>query len=77
LIFFPDEAGPSLQQIAIEKVLQREQRLEEEEESHRIEPNDSDDVSLWVKWMKWTDTFRGKDPAVRKLSCSSANDSLF
>lgn len=59
--------GPSLQQIAIEKVLRRERRLEEAEESRRIEANGSDDISIWHKWMKWTDTFREKDLAVRKV----------
>jgi hypothetical protein len=47
-------------------VLQQECRLEEEEASRRIEPNGSDDVSLWHKWMQWTETFSGKDLAVRK-----------
>ena len=41
-----NEIGPSLQDIAIQNVLQRERQLEEEEESHCIELNDSDDVSL-------------------------------
>ena len=61
-LFLFDETGPSLQEIAIEKVLQREQRLEEEDESRRIEPNGKDDINLWDKFMKWTETFRGKDP---------------
>jgi hypothetical protein len=55
-----------LQDIAIEKVLQRERQLEEAEESRRIEANGSDDVSIWGDFMQWTDTFNGKDPAVRK-----------
>ena len=41
-----DDTEPSLQQVAIEKVLQRECRLEEEEESRRIEANTSDDISI-------------------------------
>ena len=55
-----------MQQIAIEKLLRRECRLEEAEESRRIEVNGSDDVSIWQNFMQWTDTFHGKDPVVRK-----------
>ena len=69
--------GLSLQDIAIEKVLQREHRLEEEEESRRIESNGSDDISLWHKWMKWSEIFRGKDTAVRKFSYSLLTILLF
>ena len=67
----------SLQDIVIEKILQREHRLKKEEESRRIKPNDSDDISLWHKWMKWPETFRGKDPVVRKLSYSLLTILLF
>jgi hypothetical protein len=55
-----------LQQVAIEKVLQRECRLEEEEESRRIEANTSDDISIWHEFMQWPETFRGTDLVVRK-----------
>lgn len=61
-----NDVGPSLQQIAIEKVLERERQLNEEEESRRIEPNGKDDISLWEQWMQWDKTFKGKDPKVRK-----------
>jgi hypothetical protein len=56
----------SLQDIAIEKVLQRDHRLEEAEETRRIEANGSDDLSRWHNFMRWTDTFHGKDLEVRK-----------
>lgn len=69
-IFIPellfDDIEPSLQEVAIEKVLQRERLLEKEEESHRIEANASDDVSIWHRFMQWPETFRGKDLAVSK-----------
>lgn len=52
----------SLQEIAIEKVLQQERRLQEEEESRRIEANVNDDVNI----MQWTDIFRDKDLAISK-----------
>ena len=61
-----DDIEPSLQQVAIEKLLQRECRLEEEEESRRIEANTSDDISIWHEFMQWPETFRGKDLVVRK-----------
>jgi Orsellinic acid/F9775 biosynthesis cluster protein D len=51
-IFTNNDVGLSLQQIAIEKVLERECQLNEEEESRRIEPNGKDDVSLWEQWMQ-------------------------
>jgi hypothetical protein len=66
IIIGEGEGGPLLQDVAIENVLQREHQLEEEEESHRIEANASDDVSIWHQWMQWTETFRGKDLAVLK-----------
>ena len=56
-----DDVEPSLQEIAIQKLLQRECPLDKEEESRRIEPNDKDDYSLWHKWMQWDQTFCGKD----------------
>jgi hypothetical protein len=55
-----------LQQIAIEKVLEHERQLIEEEESRHVEPNGKDDVSLWKNWIQWNTTFKGKDPKVRK-----------
>ena len=45
-----------LQEIAIEKVLQRERRLEEEERSHRIEPNGKDDTMPWQEFTRWPET---------------------
>ena len=61
-----DDIEPSLRQVAIKKVLQRECRLEKEEESRRIEANTSDDISIWHEFMQWPETFRGKDLVVRK-----------
>lgn len=72
VVYFTDDIEPSLQEIAIEKVLQQERRLQEKEESRRIEANASDDVSIWHKFMQWTDTFRDKDLAVRKKKTSKA-----
>ena len=73
-VFFPlfsqipnaNDIGPSLQEVAIEKVLQHERRVVEEEESHRIEPNASDDTTPWLRFTQWKGTFRGKDLRVRK-----------
>lgn len=55
-----------MQQIAIQKVLERDRRLNEEEESRRIESNGKDDENIWHKRMHWNDTFRGKDLKVKK-----------
>lgn len=61
--------GLSLQQTAIQKVLQRERQLQEEEKSRRIQPNGSDDVSIWAGFMQWDKTFdETKDLRVRKIN---------
>jgi hypothetical protein len=66
-LYSNDTVGPSLQQIAaIERVLERERQLNEEEESRGIESNGKDDINLWVKWMQWDKTFKGKDRKVRE-----------
>jgi hypothetical protein len=68
---FTDDIEPSLQEIAIEKMLQQEYRLQEKEESRRIEANASDDISIWHRFMQWTDTFRDKDLAVSKKTLNA------
>jgi hypothetical protein len=69
-MFANDDVGPSLQQIAaVQKVLMQEHELQEEEKSHRIQSNSSDDVSIWARFMQWDKTFdETKDLRVRKQS---------
>jgi len=67
-MFTNNHIGPSLQEIAIENVLQREHQLQEEEKSRRIQSNGSDDVSLWARHMQWDKTFdETKDLRVSSL----------
>jgi hypothetical protein len=63
-----DDVGPSPQQIAIEKVMQRERQLQEEEMTRRIQPNGSDDISIWANFMQWDKTFDMKDLRVIKIT---------
>jgi len=58
--------GRSLQDLAIQKVLQREHQLVEEENTHRIEGNTKDDTTPWLRFTQWKETFRGKDLKVMK-----------
>ena len=71
IYLFIDDIESSLQDMAIQRVLQHERRLDEEEESRRIESNGKDDVDLWHKFMQWDETFLGKDLGVRKASMIS------
>ena len=61
---------PSLQDAAIERILQRDDKRQEEKRSQRIEANVSDNTTRWLHFMQWDETFRGKDLLVRSYSCA-------
>ena len=53
LLFFDDIEEPSLQKAAFQKLLQRERRLVEEEETRRIEVNLRDNMNPWLRFTQW------------------------
>jgi hypothetical protein len=78
-LFFSDDIyiEPSLQDIAIAKVLEHEHQRVEEEESCRIEGNTKDDTTRWLTFMQWREMFEGKDLRVRSSEQDSLTDSSF